>query len=37
MIQEYLFPQLENLNMPDLWFQQDGATPYIQQERPWQY
>ena len=32
MIQEYLLPQLEDFNMQNLWFQQDGATPHTKRE-----
>ena len=32
MIQEYLLPQLQDLNMHNLWFQQDGATPHTARE-----
>ena len=32
MIQEYLLPQLKYLNMQNLWFQQDGATPHTASE-----
>ena len=32
LVQEYLLPQLENLNMQNLWFQQDGATPHTSRE-----
>ena len=32
MIQEYLLPQLEDLDMTNFWFQQDGATPHTARE-----
>ena len=32
MIQEYLLPQLGDLDMQNLWFQQDGATPHTARE-----
>ena len=32
MIQEYKLPQLEDLDMQKLWFQQDGATPHTSRE-----
>ena len=32
MIQEYLLLQLKNLDMQNLWFQQDGATPHTARE-----
>ena len=32
MIQEYLLPQLKNLDMQNLWLQQDGATPHTARE-----
>ena len=32
MIQEYLLPQLEDLDMQNLCFQQDGATPHTARE-----
>ena len=32
MIQQYLLPQLEDLDMQNLWFQQDGATPHTSGE-----
>ena len=32
MIQEYLLPHLEDLDMQHLWFQQDGAIPHTARE-----
>ena len=32
MIHEYLLPQLEDLDMQNSWFKQDGATPHTARE-----
>ena len=32
MIQEYMLPQLDDLGMQNMWFQQDGATPHTARE-----
>ena len=32
MIQDYLLPQPEDLDMQNLWFQQEGATPHTARE-----
>ena len=32
MLQRYLLPQLEDLEMHNMWFQQDGATPHTARE-----
>ena len=30
MLEDYLWPELDELDMNDMWFQQDGATCYLE-------
>ena len=32
MIRDFLMPQMEEQNLDNSWFQQDGATPYAAKE-----
>jgi len=32
MLSEFLWPELDNIDLDDIWFQQDGATPHFANE-----